>query len=121
MIKDLHTDGRGLVQASIRGLMSVADQRALEDVARRIVDEGQAARLIVTLDDFHGWQKDPEWGEDLEFQFHYGTSITRMAIVGDASWKEQALLYVGKGFRDTRIEFFPHGEREDAMRWIEQA
>lgn len=120
MIEDMRTDGSGLVEASVRGVMSVADQRALEDMARRIVDGGQAARLLVTLDGFEGWAKDAAWGEDLEFQFDYGARIAKVAIVGDPTWKEQALLYVGKGFRETCIEYFAPDELSLATSWIER-
>ena len=30
-----------------------------------------------------------------------------MAVVGDERWRDATMLFVGKGFRDTAIAFFP--------------
>lgn len=108
-----------LVQARLSGTMTPADQRAFESLARKLVDAGGKVRLLVTLDGFEGWEKGAGWGDDLEFQFGYGNEIVRIAVVGDAIWKEQALMYLGKGFRDTGIEFFPPHEMAAARAWVD--
>ena len=110
----------GWVRARISGVMVLADQMALEAVAKRLIDAGQKTSLLVTLDDFEGWEKNEAWGDDLQFQLEYGSEIARIAIVGDERWKDQALLFVGKGFRDTQIEFFPTGSSDIAEAWLRQ-
>ena len=109
----------GLVQARLSGTMTPADQRAFERMAKRLVDAGDEVRLLVTLDGFEGWEKGAGWGDDLEFQFEYGNEIVRIGVVGDPIWKEQALMYLGKGFRDTEIEFFPPNDLEAARAWVD--
>ena len=110
----------GIIHARISGTMTLADQHALESLAKTLIDAGQEVRLLVTLDSFEGWEQDPAWGDELEFQFEYGNKIASIAIVGDERWKDQSLLYVGKGFRSTAIEFFPVGSLGAANAWLNQ-
>jgi len=109
----------GIVHARISGEMTPLDQQALERVAKKLIAAGQKISLLVTLEDFKGWKKDPAWAaDDVDFQFHHGNDIARIAIVGDHQWRDQAFLYVGKGFRGTEIEFFPPESLNAAKAWI---
>ena len=107
-----------IVRARVSGVMTVADQRALESFARKLIEDHQQVRLLVTLEHFQGWEKNDAWDDDLDFQFAYGSQISRIAIVGSPKWKEPALLFVGKGFRGTDIEFFPSDALAEAEAWI---
>ena len=107
-----------IVHAWVSGIMTLADQRALETYARKLLEDHRQVRLLVTLEDFQGWEKNDAWGDDLEFQFTHGSQISRIAIVGSPRWKEPALLFVGKGFRGTDIEFFRSDARAEAKAWI---
>jgi SpoIIAA-like len=113
----IHKDD-GVVHARISKLMTLADQRALEALAKKLIDAGQKVRLLVTLEAFEGWERNEAWGDDLRFMLEYGNEIARIAIVGDEQWKDQALMFVGKGFRGTEIEFFSPGSLKAAEEWI---
>jgi hypothetical protein len=115
----LHFNGDGIVHARLRGTMTLADQQALEGLAKSLIDAGGKVRLLVTLEEFEGWQKDSAWGDDLGFQLDYGNKIVRIAVVGDQRWKDQALMFVGKGFRDTEVEFFQPDSLARAKAWIQ--
>jgi hypothetical protein len=92
----------------------------LEGLASRLIDDGNQVSLLVTLDAFDGWKKDPGWDEDdLGYQLEYANRIVRMAIVGEERWRDPALLFVGKGFRDTEIEFFLPEAADAAQAWLE--
>jgi len=115
----VHTKDDGIVHARISGEMTPVDQKALEGLARELLAAGEKLSLLVTLEDFKGWKKDPAWAaDDLDFQFHHGNDIARIAIVGEREWRDQAFLYVGKGFRGTEIEFFPPESLDAAKTWI---
>ena len=107
-----------VVHARISKVMTVADQRALEVFAKRLIGAGRTIRLLVILEDFEGWERSEAWSDDLEFQLEHGNEIARIAIVGDEQWRDPALLFVGKGFRSTHIEFFPADALETAEAWI---
>jgi len=110
----------GIIHARITGELAPADQKMLEGLASRLIDDGNQVSLLVTLDAFDGWKKDPGWDEDdLGYQLEYANRIVRMAIVGEERWRDPALLFVGKGFRDTEIEFFLPEAADAAQAWLE--
>jgi hypothetical protein len=116
----IHSSEGGVVHARISGVMTPDDQRALDDIAKRRVDAGQTILLLVTLENFVGWKKDPAWADDMDFQASHGNDIARIAIVGDRRWRDDALLYVGKGFRRTDVEFFTPESLDTAKAWLLQ-
>lgn len=110
--------GEDVVRARISGRMTVADQKALESFAKRMIDDGRPVRVVLTLVDFQGWDLDDGWGDDLDFTFEYGNKIEAMAIVGEEKWRQQALLFVGKGFRRTKIDYFLPDASSLAEGWV---
>lgn len=114
----MQADDDGVVHARLTGVMTPDDQHALEDLARRLIDAGQTLSLLVTLEDFQGWKKDPAWADDMDFQASHGNAIARIAIVGDERWRDDACLYVGKGFRRTGVAFFAPEALGAAKTWL---
>jgi len=55
----IQADADGVVHARISGVMTPEDQQGMEDMARRLIDAGQTLSLLVTLENFEGWKKDP--------------------------------------------------------------
>jgi hypothetical protein len=106
-----------IMRVRISGVMSLADQKALQKMARELIDRGLKPRLLIMAENFEGWEKTEEW-EDVGFLTGYGNSIVKMAIVGDESWKEQIFMFTGKGLRPTEIEFFPSSSLSEAELWI---
>ena len=115
---DIVEHGNGIVRARISKFMTVADQKALEAFAKRMIDGGHAIRVVVTLVDFQGWELNDGWGDNLDFTFEYGDKIQAIAIVGEEKWRQQALLFVGKGFRRTKIDYFLPSALNFAEDWI---
>lgn len=101
----------------VSGVMKLADQEALQKAGIGLIAEGRKVRLHVTLDEFQGWEKGVDWG-DVDFLMAHGNDIAKIAIVGDERWKDQILVFVGKGLRTTEIEFFPPSSAKEAEAWI---
>ena len=106
-----------VVHARIRDVMQAADQKMLESVAVKLIEEGKKVRLLAVLENFKGWEKGGAGG-DLGFMLEHYDDIVKMAIVGDERWKEETFLYVGKGLRSTEIEFFPPSALKQAEEWV---
>ncbi|MDD5411845.1 MAG: STAS/SEC14 domain-containing protein [Methylobacter sp.] len=106
-----------IIRVRISGVMRLADQKELQKVAGDLIDRGVKPRLLVMAENFEGWEKGEEWG-DVGFLTGYGDSIVKMAIVGDERWKEQVLMFTGKGLRATEVEFFPTSSLKEAERWV---
>jgi len=105
-----------LMYVRISGIMEPADQESLQTVAARLIAQGLKVRLLVTLYEFEGWRKGADWG-DIAFLLAHGNDVARMAIIGDERWKDQVFAFVGKGLRDTEVEFFPFSSEGEAERW----
>jgi hypothetical protein len=101
----------------ISGVMTMADQLMLQKAGMKVIEQCGNARLLVTLDNFKGWDKGADWG-DVGFMLGQGKNITKMAIVGEKRWEDDVLVFVGKGIRTTDIEFFPTSALMEAEDWI---
>jgi hypothetical protein len=117
MAYDIMAIDDGVVRVRISDRMRLADQKALQDLARELIRKGKPVRLLAILDNFRGWERSEGWG-DVGFLAEHGDGIVKMAIVGDEGWKEEVFLFVGKGFRSTEIEFFPPSSQEEAELWV---
>ncbi|MGR9108361.1 MAG: STAS/SEC14 domain-containing protein [Gammaproteobacteria bacterium] len=106
-----------VLHVCIRGTMRLADRDAVQSLARDLIERGIKPRLLVTTENFAGWEKAEEWG-DVGFLMDYGDDILKMAIVGEERWKEQALMFAGEGLRATKIEFFPPSALTEALLWV---
>ena len=101
----------------ISGVMMMADQQSLQSAGMLLIEQGKKVRLLVTLENFQGWEKGVDWS-DVGFLIMRGNDIAKIAIVGDERWKEQIFAFVGKGLRTTEIEFFTPSSVKEAERWI---
>ena len=106
-----------VVHVRIHNVMRIADMRTLEKVATELIEKGKEVRLLASLENFQGWEKTEQW-DDIDFFMNHGDDIVKMAIVGDEQWKENAFLFVGKGMRNTEIEFFPPAALKNAEVWV---
>lgn len=106
-----------LITVHIREIMRLADQKALQDVARDFIERGLYPKVLVLVEDFEGWENSEEWGED-DFLLEHGNEIVKIAIVAEERWKERLLMYVGKGLRATEIEFFAPSSLKEAEQWL---
>lgn len=106
-----------IVHARIWDAMQPADQKLLESAAMEMIRKGNKVRLIVILENFKGWEKTEAWG-DVGFMIKHGNDIVKMAIVGDERWKDETFVFVGKGLRSTKVEFFSPTALKQAEVWV---
>ena len=58
-----------------------------------------------------------EWG-DLTFMYEYDSCIEKIAVVAEANWKDEMLMYLGAGRRQSEVKFFFYDEAKDARDWL---
>ena len=76
-------------------------------------------RLLVVLLEFEGWEQSPNWG-DLGFYVAHGDSIDRIAVVGDETWRNEALMFASTDLRRAPVEYFSsQNALSDARSWLE--
>lgn len=107
----------GLVRVVIEGVLCLADQQAVQSAIKDIVSVSGSASILVQARDFHGWSGESGW-DDMAFLAEYGDSVSKIAIVGDPLWRDDAYAFAGKGFRDTEILFFQESDLPVAERWV---
>ncbi len=112
----LKIDG-DVICVRLSGVIHMAEQRAIQDLASELIEQGRKVRLLAVTEDFRGWDKDDDWS-DIGFLLEHGDDIVKMAIVGDEQWRDDAFLFVGKGLRATEIEFFPKASLKEAEAWV---
>jgi hypothetical protein len=112
----IRMDG-AVLYARISGVMKLADQQSLQTAGKGLIAQGKTVRVLVTLEDFQGWEKGVDWG-DVDFLMAHGNEIEKIALVGDERWKDQLFAFVGKGLRTAEVEFFPPSSAMEADRWI---
>jgi hypothetical protein len=116
----LQVDGN-VLNLRLSGLLRKQDMLDLQRKSRVLIEQGRKLRVLVIIEGFRGWEKTAAWddmGEDMAFMLEHGDDIVKMALVGDEAWKEEAFMFVGKGVRATRVEYFPTEKMKEAAAWV---
>jgi len=101
----------------ISGLMSERDLAAAQQFAADEIRRLGKIRLLVVLSQFAGWEPGGSW-KDLGFYVSHGGDIERIAIVGDARWRAEALMFAGADLRKAPVAFFRMTQTEAAQAWL---
>jgi hypothetical protein len=112
---DAREEGSDMVVITVRGRMAPADQAALLYSVAKAVERAGKIRLLAVLRDFEGWTIGEDWADDA-LRLQSDAPIIKMAIVGEARWKDDVFAFIAKPFRNRPIEYF---ESEAAARsWL---
>jgi len=101
----------------LSGKLTVHDFQALQTLATLSLERFGQVRMLVELEDFQGWSREPGW-EDSFFLTEEGDRILKLAFVGDEKWKDEVFMFTGKPMRKTAIEFFPKDQFPEAKAWL---
>jgi len=102
---------------NVQGVLTFGDLKEVEDKVSEGIDRSQKTKLLVLAEDFTGWGKEGDWG-DLTFMYEYDPYIEKIAVVAEANWKDEMLMYLGAGRRQAQVKFFLYDEEKDAMDWL---
>jgi SpoIIAA-like len=104
-------------QLEMSGLLRKADfERCEKELAGELRRVGRV-KLLFRLKDFQGWEPHEDWN-DLTFYVKHGDAIERIAIVGDARWRSEAMMFAAAGLRRASVQFFPENELASARAWL---
>ena len=107
----------GLMTVRFAGKLSRPELVKAQSEAAEILRQQGKMRVLVLTDTFAGWEKEGDWG-DLSFQSENDQHMEKIAIVGDKKWELLIILFAGKGFRRSPVEFFPTSELAKARAWL---
>jgi hypothetical protein len=103
----------------VSGLLTKSDLDRAQDVLTADIGnipDGKV-RVLVVLDQFHGWDDLGNWS-DLTFFARYGDRIERIAIVGDPRWRDHALMFAAADLRRGPVEYFAADAMPAARSWL---
>jgi hypothetical protein len=98
------------------GLFTFDDLKEAQSKAGIFMEQSEAAKLLILAEEFSGWGKDGNWG-DLTFMYEHDPHIERIAVVANAKWLDEILMFLGAGRRQADVESF-HSE-EAARDWLQ--
>jgi hypothetical protein len=117
MPASLKREGDNIYFLRITGNLTKSDLGAAQDIAGDEIDHGAKPRLLVTLENFEGFERGASWGE-LEFLSTHINDIAKIAIVGDPKWESDAVAFAGAGSRQAPVKFFPAAKLSEARAWL---
>ncbi len=102
----------------VSGQLSVAELEQAQGECEALIKKESQIKILVVLENFAGWEKVKGW-EDVSFPLRNDPYIKKMAIVGDAEWRDLVFAFTGKGLRKVPIECFDVNQEEAARQWLD--
>jgi hypothetical protein len=115
----METDDSGIVLIRASGRLSKADYDRFVREFERIARARGPVRMLIQLEDFHGWDLPALW-EDLKFDTTHQNDMGRVAIVGDKAWQEWGTR-LSKPFFKAEMRYFDHDKAADARAWLTES
>jgi len=106
-----------VLEVAMTGKLAKDDYESFVPVVERLVQQHGKIRLLVVMNDFHGWTAGAMW-EDTKFAAHHFRDIERLAIVGENRW-QQGMATFCKPFTAATVRYFEHPLLEEARNWVE--
>ena len=117
MSMSVHHERDNVYRLDVHGLLRKDDLDRCQQVLIKEMRSVGNVRLIFVLDGFEGWHPSDDW-RDMAFYAKYGSSIDRIAIVGDERWREETLIFTGADLRRAPTEFFSSASLAEAREWL---
>jgi hypothetical protein len=116
----IRNEGDNRYRVDVSGMLRKSEMdNAQAALAREMARVGKA-RLLFVLDRFEGWEKGADWG-DMRFYEAHGENIERIAIVGEETWRDDAMMFALAGLRKAPTRYFLPADLDRAHAWLTQA
>ena len=106
-----------VLEVHAAGKLEHNDYEAFVPKVEQMIEEHGRIRILLILDDFHGWEAGALW-EDIKFDVKHFNDIERLAIVGDKKW-EQGMAVFCKPFTTAKVKYFDKLEIDQAREWVQ--
>lgn len=106
-----------IYRLDVSGLLQKRDLERSQDFLAKEMQRIGNVRLLFVLIGFEGWDQRDDW-RDMAFYVKYGSSIDRIAIVGEERWQAETMMFTGAGLRRAPVEFFPETSAAQARAWL---
>jgi hypothetical protein len=107
-----------IVSAKISGELSKSEVSRMQATALETIRHCGKISALFILDNFRGWKREGDWG-DITFLTQHDKDIAKIAVVGEAEWRDLVYAFLAKGFRQAEVEYFLPAELTKAGAWLE--
>jgi uncharacterized small protein (DUF1192 family) len=115
----LQHDAGNRYRLQMSGRITSSEWTVVEQQAAAEIVRSGTIRLLVDLRGFAGWEG-TDWS-NLAFYVRHGESVERIAIVGDETWRSEALMFAGADLRKAAVAYFRPAEADGARAWLTAA
>lgn len=116
-IKCIETIEKGILEVHATDHFTEKDYTQLDEATDRLLAHAPCIRVLLLLQDFHGWETESLW-ERRKVIFKHGQKLERMAVVGSESLRE-LMLSMRHAWQNSEVLFFTDNEELEARNWIE--
>jgi hypothetical protein len=109
-------DNGQLLEVHLTGKLVKEDYETFVPAVDRLVKEHHKVRMLVVMQDFHGWTAGALW-EDIKFDAKHFNDIERLAIVGETKW-EKGMAVFCKPFTGAKVRYFDRTQAAEARDWL---
>ena len=106
-----------VMEVHLNGKLTKDDYARFVPDTEELIRQHEKIRLLVMMDDFHGWNAGALW-EDIKWDAKHFNHVERIAIVGEKQW-EKWMTGFCKPFTTAKVKYFELGQIAQARTWIE--
>jgi hypothetical protein len=107
-----------VLEVDLHGKLSRRDFEQIGPDTERLISRYGKIRLLVTMQDFDGWDFGALW-EELKWEARHFNDIERIALIGDERW-HRAMASVCKPFTTAHVRYFTLHELNAAYAWVDE-
>jgi MFS superfamily sulfate permease-like transporter len=113
------TEDPAIVVIRASGRLTKVDYERFVPEFEQLAQARRPLRMLITLDDFHGWDLPGLW-EELKFDTTHQKDMGRVAIVGAKAWQEWGTR-LSKPFFKAEMRYFDRDQSTHARAWLTAA
>lgn len=123
MLQILATTQKNIIATRANDILGISDYEKIHPLIHNIISKGKKVRWYFEMDDCLISSAVGFWEDGIielnygKMNFTHSEDIEKVAIVGEAKWREW-MQSVMKPFRKATIKYFSLTERGQAMQWI---
>ncbi len=119
MAVELHEEAGGkILTITLSGKLAKEDYAHFVPEVERFVREFGKLRMVVKMQNFHGWTAGALW-EDIKFDLKHFRDIERLALIGERAWEHGMAIFC-KPFTTAKLRYFDVSETSQAEAWIHE-
>ena len=102
----------------VSGKLAKAELDRAQSKCEELIKSLGQIKILVLTENFTGWEGGKGW-EDTSFSDRNDPYIKKIAVVGEAKWRDLVHAFTLKGLRPVSIEYFEPDQLATARQWLD--